>query len=73
MSERENGKEEVLVGYGQTLASGHEHLAFESTSHIQNSTWIREIPKNVKALANGFATATRGGGQWQAYPVIPTL
>jgi len=53
----------VLVEYGQTLASGHEHLACESTWRIQNSAWIREIPKNVRALVNGFATAAGGGEQ----------
>jgi 1,4-dihydroxy-2-naphthoyl-CoA synthase len=73
MSERENGKEEMLAGYGQTLASGHERLACESTRHIQNSAWIREIPKNVRALANSFGTAAGGGEQWQVYPEPPTL
>jgi hypothetical protein len=63
----------VLVEYGQTLASGHEHLACESTRRIQNSAWIREIPKNVRAVANGFATAAAGGEQRQLYPETPTL
>lgn len=63
----------MLVEYGQTLASGHEHLACESTRRMQNSAWIREIPKNVRALANGFTTAAGGGEQWQVYPETPTL
>jgi len=36
-------------------------------------TEFREIPKNVRALANGFATAAGGGEQWQAYSETPTL
>jgi hypothetical protein len=73
MSEREKREEEVLVEYGQTLVSAHEHLACESTWRIQNSAWIREIPKNVRARANGFASAAGGVEQWQVYPETPTL
>lgn len=56
MSVREKRKE-VLVECGQTLDSGHEHLPCKSTRRIQNSARRSKIPKNVRALANGFATA----------------
>jgi hypothetical protein len=71
--EWEGKRKEVLAEYGQTLASGREHLACESTRRIQNSAWIREISQNVRALANGFATAAGGGEQWQVYTETPTL